>query len=152
MGERCREVLVHPDSRAARDPAWHQALVWLQGAKGGPGWALQHWKRQGSSGGRQPGVICFLLSSLSTVWGLEGLPTLSPLPSHLPLPVQPMGVGVWLSPCTRIISSVMYIQTHTAAWEDKTRRRRLHSWPEGGYNQVIEPEPEPSWKGAVNGS
>lgn len=111
-GGRCTEVLVHPDPRAAHDPAWHQALIWVQEAKGGPGWTLQCWEGQGSGGRRQPGVISFLLSSPSTAWGLEELPTLSPLPSRLPLPVQTMGLDVWLPPCLRIVSSVMYIHTH----------------------------------------
>lgn len=44
---RCTEVLVQPGPRAARDPVWHQALVQVQGAKGGPGWALQCWEQQG---------------------------------------------------------------------------------------------------------
>lgn len=44
--------------------------------------------------------------------GWRGSPTLSPLPSRLPLPVQPMGLGIWLPPCLRIVSSVMYIHTH----------------------------------------
>lgn len=66
-------------------------------------------------------ILCFPLSSPSTEWGPEGLPTLLPLPPCLPLPVQPMGVGVWLSPGTRIISSVMYIQTH-ALLLGRTRR------------------------------
>lgn len=42
--------------------------------------------------------------------GRRGSPA-PPLPTHLPSPGQPMGVGVWLSPGKRIISSVMYIQT-----------------------------------------
>lgn len=71
-------MLVNPDPKAARDPAWHQALVWVQGTNGGPGWALQCWEGKGSGRRRQPGVISFLLSSPSTVWGLEGSP-LSPL-------------------------------------------------------------------------
>lgn len=44
--------------------------------------------------------------------GAAGAPHSPPSSPRLPLPVQPMGVGVWLSPGTRIISSVMYIQTH----------------------------------------
>lgn len=46
----------------------------------------------------------------------------------------------------------VYPDTHAAAWEDKRRRGSQHSWPEGVYNQVIEPEPEPSRNGGVNGS
>lgn len=100
----------------------------------------------GAIGSQPPGPVQPSLSSPSTA--------LPPLPSHLPLPVQPTGVGVWLSPGKRIISSVMYIQTHAraASWEDKARRGSPRSWPEGVYNQVIEPEPEPSRNGAVNGS
>lgn len=98
-------------------------------------------------------VICFPLSSPSTEWGLEGLPTLLPLPPRLPLPVQPMGVGVWLSPGTRIISSVMYIQTH-ALLLGRTRQGEgaCAAGRRGVSNQVIEPEPEPSRNGGVNGS
>lgn len=57
-------------------------------------------------------VICFpLLPFHSMVAGGAPHSALPPLPTHLPLPVQPMGVGVWLSPGKRIISSVMYMQT-----------------------------------------
>jgi hypothetical protein len=65
---------------------------------------------------------------------------------HLPLPVQPMGVGDWLSPC--IICNV-YPDTCMASREDKTRRGSPFSWPEGVYNQVIEPEPEPPGMGVL---
>lgn len=43
----------------------------------------------------------------------------------------------------------VYPHTCAAAWEDKTRRRNPCSWLEGVYNQVIDPEPEPSWNGGV---
>lgn len=62
-----------------------------------PGLSFQPWWLP------SPGPVRPSLSSPSTA--------LPPLPSRLPLPVQPMGVGVWLSPGKRIISSVMYIQT-----------------------------------------
>lgn len=51
VGVRCREVLVQPGLSVARDPVWHRALVQVQGAKGGPGWALQCWERQGKQCG-----------------------------------------------------------------------------------------------------
>lgn len=51
--------------RAAHDPAWLRALVWVQGTKGGLGWALECWEGRGSGGGRQPDRV---LSAVNR-WG-----------------------------------------------------------------------------------
>lgn len=78
--------------------------------------AIERGQQQGSDSPQVLGAPN--LPSLSShPWGLPPLLHLhcvgagGALPSRLPLPVQPMGVGIRLSPGERIISSVMYIQT-----------------------------------------
>lgn len=94
---------------------------------------------------RSPGLF-FLPGGLPSP--LAPLSPLSPpLPSRLPLPVQPTGVVVWRAPGKRILSD-----THAASREDETRRGSPGRWPEGVDNQIMEPEPEPTQSGGVNGS
>lgn len=78
-------------------------------------------------------VICFLLFSPSTMWGLEELPNLSLLPPHLLSPVQTVDVGVWLSPYRRIISTVMYIQTHALLLERTRQGNRACAAGQRGF-------------------